>query len=117
MAEIKRIHRVIRKNSYPNNFIRATRRKMRSGNGENRGRERQEQPLVVLPYVKGVTEKITRVLKPHARVSTKPGQNLRSMLVKPKDKRNKIQSTGLVYQYECEFWKGVYRGNMSEHKV
>ena len=59
----------------------------------------------MLPYVKGVTEKVTRILKPHAKVATKPGKNLRNFLVRPKDKREKDQNLGLVYQYECKCGK------------
>ena len=123
-AETEHIDKVLKVNSYPSGFIRNTRRKMRTRGAESSTREeREHKPLVVLPYVKGVTEKITRVLKPHARVSTKPGQSLRGMLVKPKDKRDKIQSTGLVYQYKCECGK-VYigetcrsiRARATEHK-
>ena len=70
-----------------------------------------------------MTEKITRVLKPHAKVATKPGRNLRDLLIKPKDKRDKFQTTGVVYQYKCECGK-VYvgetcrsiRARKSEHK-
>ena len=61
-----------------------------------------DKPLVVIPYVKGVTEKVTRALKPYARVATKPDRNLRGILVKPKDRRGPHQNAGLVYQYECE---------------
>ena len=62
-----------------------------------------------LKIIKGVTEKVTRILKPHAKVATKPGKNLRNFLVRPKHKREKDQNSGLVYQYECECGK-VYVG-------
>ena len=71
--------------------------------------DRQKKPLVVLPYVQGVTERVTRVLRPYAKVTSKPEKNLRNMLVRPKDKREKHQNSGLVYQYERECGK-VYVG-------
>ena len=73
------------------------------------GAERERKPLVVLPYVRGVTGKLTRILSSHAKVTTKPGKNLRNLLVKPKDRREKTSNSGLVYQYECEC-KKVYVG-------
>lgn len=109
LAESRRVDEALKMNSYPGRFIHATRRKMNQNRDTRTRGQRAEKPLVVLPYVKGVTERITRILKPHARVSTKPGRNLRNMLVKPKDKREKSQSTGLIYQYECEC-KKVYIG-------
>ena len=63
---------------------------------KNRGarprEQRDDKPLVVLPYVRGVTEKVTRVLKPYVRVFTRPDRNLRGILVRPKDKRGVNQS-------------------------
>ena len=104
---------VLKTNSYPNRFIHATRRKLRakelSGARQQQGTSRQQKPLIVLPYIRGVTEKVTRVLKMHARVSTKPGKSLRNLLVSTKDKRDKLQNTGLVYRYECQC-KKVYVG-------
>ena len=67
------------------------------------------KPLVILPYVQGVTERVTRILAPHAKVASKPGKNLRGILVKPKDSREKKANTGVVYQYECQCGK-VYVG-------
>ena len=81
MRETKHIDRVLKANNYPSRSISSTRRRVRAGErGRNRvegERDRPEKPLVVLPYVQGVTEKVTRVLKPHARIATKPGRNLK----------------------------------------
>ena len=111
VAEAKHIDKVLKANNYPGRFIHAARRKLKAREGRSTAEEqRPDRPLVVLPYVKGVTEKVTRILKPHARVATKPGRNLKSMLVKPKDKREKGQSAGLVYQYECRECNKVYIG-------
>ena len=114
VKEAKHIDTALRANNYPNRFIKKTRhkilvREIEKQNDLESKQEKQSKPLVVLPYVQGVTEKITRVLRPYARVSTKPGRNLKNMLVSPKDKREKCQNSGLVYQYECECGK-VYVG-------
>ena len=83
LAEDRRIDEVLKTNSYPNRFIHTTRGKMRakelSGARQQQGTSRQQKPLIVLPYIRGVTEKVTRVLKMHARVSTKPGKSLRNL--------------------------------------
>ena len=109
-AEMKHITNTLRANNYPNHFVKRTCRKMRNRREQVReGAERERKPLVVLPYVSGVTERVTRILSSHAKVTTKPGKNLRNLLVKPKDRREKTSNAGLVYQYECEC-KKVYVG-------
>ena len=42
------------------------------------------------------------MLKPYAKVGTKPGPSIRNRLVKPKDRLDAGTRSGLVYQYECE---------------
>ena len=122
--ETSHIDRTLGANNYPKRFVNRTRRKMLAGRArtqEDQGEERK--PVVVLPYVQGVTERVTRALAPYAKVANKPGRNLRSMLVKPKDKREKISNAGVVYQYEC-ICRKVYIGETgrsiktreSEHK-
>ena len=103
---------IFKVNNNPSRFIHVTRRKMRANDG-TRG-QREIKPLVVLPYVKAwVTEKVTCVSKPYARVLTKPGKSLRNLLVNAKHKRDIFQSTQLVYQYECQCKKVYpYRRNM-----
>ena len=123
-AEVRHINRTLRQNNYPRTFIQRTRRKIQRGNTRSDyDREEVRRPVVVLPYVQGVTERVTRVLAPHAKVTNRPDKNLRSLLVKPKDKRDKISCAGVVYQYKCMCDK-VYIGETgrsiktreSEHK-
>ena len=123
-SEMKHVGKTLRANNYPNHFINKTRRKIQARSTPSRDRQgRDQRPLVVLPYVQGVTEKITRILAPHAKVANRPGKSLKSMLVRPKDKREMTSNAGLVYQYECTC-KKVYVGETgrslktreSEHK-
>ena len=106
ISETKHIQRTLQFNNYPKRFIDKTRRKLQQG----RRQANEQKTLVVLPYVQGVTEKITRILAPHARVTNRPGKNLRSMLVKPKDRRPATSNAGLVYQYECQQCQKIYVG-------
>ena len=105
-AEIRHVNRTLRENNYPKTFIQRTRRKIQRGQTRTENvREEVRRPVVVLPYVQGVTERVTRVLAPHAKVTNRPDKNLRSLLVKQKDKRDKISSAGVVYQYNrmCDY--------------
>ncbi|XP_072014852.1 uncharacterized protein [Amphiura filiformis] len=58
--------------------------------------------MVVLPYVQGVTERVSRVMKNY-NISTamKPHNTLRKQLVHPKDKRDPNNTTDAVYKIPC----------------
>ena len=81
--------------------------------------------LVVLPYVKGLSESVDRVMRKH-RISTamRPHQTIRSMLVHPKDKVNLQSKCNLVYSIPCQNCDKVYIGEtgrnfryrLEEHK-
>ena len=66
---------------------------------------------LTLPYVKGVTEKVSRVLRrENIKVRYKPTTTLSQQFTKPKDKSPPEQTNGVVYKiccYDCDF---VYYG-------
>ena len=81
-SERKHIDQTLRANNYPKRFIRRTCRKIQArNNGAGHRQEGERKPMVVLPYIQGVTERITRILAPHAKVANKPGKNLRNTYV------------------------------------
>ncbi len=58
--------------------------------------------FVVLPYVKGVTEKISRVLRrENIKVCYKPTSTLSHQFPKPKDKLLPEQTSGVIYKICC----------------
>ena len=58
--------------------------------------------MTVLPYVNGVTEKISRVMKSYnVAAASKPHTTLRSLLVHPKDKRDDHNTTDALYCLPC----------------
>ena len=66
---------------------------------------------VPLPYVNGLSEELQRIFKDHG-VATyhKPGNTLRSILVKPKDKSNTAQICNCVYNITCKDCQKHYIG-------
>ena len=66
---------------------------------------------VTIPYVKGVTENVQRILRKH-QVSTavKPHNKLRNFLVHPKDKPNLDNTAGIVYEIPCKTCEKSYVG-------
>ena len=65
----------------------------------------------VLPYVKGLSERLQRTFKKH-RISLhhKAGHTLRQELVRPKDKLTVHEKCGVVYETECEQCGECYIG-------
>ena len=66
---------------------------------------------VILPYVKGVTEGVSRIFNKHS-VSTavKPLQTLRNILVHPKDNIDPLDRSKIVYRIACRSCDTVYIG-------
>ena len=82
--------------------------------GEQRGKKRDterkeentetEKPVgyAVLPYVKGLSERLQRIFRKHKiSLHHKAGHTLRQELVRPKDKLEIHEKCGVVYETEC----------------
>ncbi len=69
--------------------------------------------MVVLPYMKGTTETIQRILKSyHIGSSVKPHTTLRKLLVHPKDKIVSHKNSEIVYEIPCKNCNQSYIGEM-----
>ncbi len=65
----------------------------------------------VLPYIKGLTEPLRRILKPHdIRVTTKPLRTLEQMFPSTKDRPLPENQTNVVYQINCSDCSWNYVG-------
>ena len=81
---------------------------------------------VTIPYVRGVTEAVSRKIRQTGvSVHSKPCNTIRSKLVAPKDKTDKLDQSGVIYKIDCgDCDKGVYIGEterslkkrITEHK-
>ena len=81
--------------------------------------------LVVVPYVAGITERVTRVFRKHGfSVASKPHKTLKSYLVHPKDKLDPLQKADAIYDIPCANCPKSYVGEtgrsfgvrLEEHK-
>ena len=71
---------------------------------------------VTLPYVKGITEAISRILHTAGfKVAMKPCRTLREELVAPKDKVSLLDKAGVVYQIPCGECDASYIGQTSKN--
>ena len=67
-----------------------------------RKEEDKSRGMIVVPYVKGTSDRIARVMKQY-KIATamKPHCTIRSQLVHPKDKREATSKTDIVYNIPC----------------
>ena len=88
--------------------------------------DNKSKGMVVLPYVNGVSERVSRVLKQYNIASAmKPHSTLRSQIVHPKDKRDDLNKTDALYSIPCLNCDDEYIGEtarkfetrLNEHKT
>ncbi|XP_072033335.1 uncharacterized protein [Amphiura filiformis] len=77
----------------------------------NSDSEQQVKGWVTIPYLAGVSESLRRVLRSHGIVThIKPQNTIRSLLVAPKDKTDKLDKSGAVYGLKCLDCSSSYVG-------
>ena len=66
---------------------------------------------VVLPYVSGVSEKISRVLRPYnITVAHKPIHKISGFFPRPKSKKDPVSATEVIYMIKCKDCEFAYYG-------
>ena len=81
-------------------------------------KDRKSRGHVVIPYEKGLSEKISSTLKAYnVGTSFKPHTKMRSLLVHPKDKIQDADKCGVVYEVKCANadCNNVYIGEQAEN--
>ena len=67
--------------------------------------------MVIIPYIKGLSERIrTELNKFNICTMFKPHNTLRNILVKPKDRTDKMNQAGIIYHIKCEDCSEDYIG-------
>ena len=87
--------------------LRATNKEASQPANENQERT----PQIGLPYIQGLSEELQRIFKSHG-VHTyhKPFNTIRSLLVNPKDKTDKKDKCGTIYNIPCSSCDDFYIG-------
>ena len=98
--ERKYVFDVLKVNGYPNTFLRNCLKPVTPSLNTS-GDEVSATGFAVIPYIRGVTEPIKRVLSSHnVKVAQKPFQTLSHIFAKPKDPVLKEQRTDAVYSMQ-----------------
>ena len=102
--------------NYPKWAIQEVKRKKKDTNNKKSRKTAEKDSkgargMVVLPYVKGLSERMAKVLKDHKICSAfKPYKTLRKILVHPKDKIIQEEVCGSVYSIGCKNCPSLYIG-------
>ena len=103
-AELAHVKATLKMNGYPRTLI-------RKPPVREKRTEAEWKSTTVLPYVRGVSEPLRRVLVPlGVRVCYRPAMTLRQMISKPKDRVPSIQKSGVVYKIPCASCPASYIG-------
>ena len=98
--ENKYLKRVFMKNNYNADFIR--RNIYRPTNADATNQNLTHVTTVTIPYIKGTSETISRILQPYnIRVAHKPTTTLRHLLTNVKDRDEPNNRQGAVYKIKC----------------
>ena len=119
--ENRYIFNVLKANHYPKRFI-------DNNDADSHKHSSEETPLktVVIPYIKGLSEGIKRILSiVEVKVVFRPLTSLRQHLVRPKDPVPSMCKANVVYSIPCTVCSAVYIGQtsrsletrMKEHKA
>ena len=105
--ETKRVVEALTANNYPVNFI----HNVHQPNRQQEINDTDQRGMVILPYAKGFSERIAKVLRSfNIKVAHKPIRTISNILKKPKDKIEKEVTRGIVYKIKCKDCDCAYIG-------
>ena len=113
--ERKHVFNVLMDNGYPKQFLKQCdkhrRLKEKQGPLDTDNSAVSQTKFITLPYIKGVSEQISRTLKrENLNVSYKPIDTLHKHFPKPKDRIDRDQTRSVVYSIDCQDCDFVYVG-------
>ncbi|CAH1244343.1 Hypp7269 [Branchiostoma lanceolatum] len=113
--ETQHIKRALMRCGYPEwTFQKVEQQRRRKQTEKTKTSKQQEEKakgMVIIPYIKGVTEPLERMFRKHnVATAVRPKTTLRSLLVHPKDKVDDLAKTDCVYKVPCASCEEVYIG-------
>ena len=108
--ENEHLRQIFHKNNYSDNFIDTNNYKQNKQNDECvNTKTKNELTTVSLPYIRGTSETIARILKSfNIRIAHNPTRTLRHLLTNVKDNDDPKDRQGTVYRIRCNDCNGTY---------
>ncbi|BHF80974.1 hypothetical protein SprV_0702410300 [Sparganum proliferum] len=106
-TELRYLQRLFMANGYPRNFIERSRQ---SKPGQNRV---TEQPKVwrALPYIDGVSEAVSRLIRPLGiGIAHRPDSTIRHLVMRPKAPLPRGETKNVIYRVQCNSCEANYFG-------
>ena len=103
-AEIVHVKSVLKANGYQDWALKVPNQPDKSKRVEHKQNKEKttSSPPIGLPYIQGLSEELQRIFGDHGiTIYHRPFNTIRSMLVHPKDKAEKQDKCGVVYQGIC----------------
>ena len=119
-VEDNEIRKQLKENNYPINLINKFYRKRNNTNIQQWNHSDPENPpkFIGAPYIRGASERIARVLRPHGKtLAQKPTNTLKSILSKTKDKMKIEERNDVVYKIPCKDCNLCYIGETSKQVI
>ena len=123
--EEQHLQRVLTRCKYPVWALNRVKMKMKTLAQKNQKKNKscntghqQQNPYIVVPYYKGLSESLKRTCNKYGvQVYFKGGNTIRSLLMAPKDKDPMMKKSGVIYRYKCDRVEcdEEYIGNPPEH--
>ena len=102
-------------NGYPKRFVIDARKRKRPSLQTAETAQDDKKGFCILPYVKGTTEPIKRILSNYnIKVALKPHHTIGNIFPKPKDPVRKDQTRGAIYSIPCEVCDKSYIGETKQ---
>ena len=111
-VEVKKVKDALRVCGYPEWALKEGELQGKSKNVKKvKDQKEKQKGFVVLPYCKGISERLKRVFKKHGvSLYSKAGQTIRQSLVRPKDPLDPPEQCGVIYQTDCDVCGEIYVG-------
>ena len=125
VQEREHVKRVLKMNGYKQWMLKLPNKTPKQDSKSNNKITPRDSITIGLPYIKGISEHLQRIFKNHnIHVYHRPRNNIRSILVHPKDKTKTSHKSGVVYEATCMNCNKIYIGEtgrplerrMEEHR-
>ena len=107
--EEEHLSRVLTKCKYPTWAINRVKMKMKKpaqkkkNTGNNNNQANYQNPYMVVPYYKGLSETLKRTCNKHGvQAYFRGGVTIKNLLMAPKDQDPMLKKSGVIYRYKCD---------------